>query len=137
MYEIYNKNKYNRHPKQIPISEAPIPEIEGEQLHIDIFYAEKKTFFTFIDAYSKYLVIKEISNKSDMANKILELIQMFPLVKSVMMDSEPSFSSAQFKSTMSRSGITIYYVDPRHSLTNGQVEKAHSTLIEIYRCIQE
>jgi len=72
-----------------------------------------------------------------MANKILELIQMFPLVKSVMMDSEPSFSSAQFKSTMFRSGITIYYTDPRHSLTNGQVERACSTLIEISRCIQE
>jgi len=38
---------------------------------------------------------------------------------------------------MSRSGITIYYADPGHSLTNGQVGRTHSTLIEIFRCIQE
>jgi len=83
------------------------------------------------------LVVKEIANKSDMATKVLELIQPFPFVKTIMMDNEPSFSSAQFKSTMSRSGITIYFADSRHSLSNGQVERVHSTLIEISRCIHE
>lgn len=33
--------------------------------------------------------------------------------------------------------MQIYYADPRHSLTNGQVERVHSTIIEIARCIQE
>lgn len=135
--EVCNKNKYNRHPKQIPISKAPIPEREGEQLHIDIFYAQKLIFLTCIDAYSKYLIVKEIQNKSNMEFKILELIQPFPFAKSIMMDNEPSFSSAQFKSAIERAGLTIFYADPRHSLTNGQVERVHSTLIEIARCIQE
>lgn len=135
--EICNKNKYNRHPKLIPISKAPIPEKEGEQLHIDIFYAEKLIFITCIDAYSKFLVIKQIDNKLNMENKVLEIIQTFPFAKSIMMDNEPSFSSAQFKSSMNRAGLTIYFADPRHSVTNGQVERVHSTLIEISRCIQE
>lgn len=42
----FYKNKYNRNPKQIPIGKAPIPEKEGEPLHIDIFYAQKLKFIT-------------------------------------------------------------------------------------------
>jgi len=33
----FNSNKYNRHPLLIPIGHAPIPNKEGENLHIDIF----------------------------------------------------------------------------------------------------
>jgi len=35
--KICNENKYNRHPIKIPIGEAPIPNKEGENLHIDIY----------------------------------------------------------------------------------------------------
>jgi len=31
----------------------------------------------------------------------------------------------------------LHYSDPRHSTSNGQVEKAHSTLTEIARCVKE
>lgn len=44
--------------------------------------------------------------------KILELIQPFPFAKSIMMDNEPTFSSAQFKSAIERAGLTIFYADP-------------------------
>ncbi len=67
---ICNQNKYNRHPIEIPIDEAPIPVNEGENLHVDIFYANKKIFLTCIDAYSKFLTVKEIENKSNSENKV-------------------------------------------------------------------
>ena len=47
--EICNKNKYQRHPKVVPIGEAPIPNSEGAQVHLDIFYAQKLQFLTCID----------------------------------------------------------------------------------------
>lgn len=37
---------------------------------------------------------------------------------------------------MQRINIELYYCDPRHSSTNGQIERAHSTLVEIARCIK-
>jgi len=37
---IGNQNKYNRHPVQIPIGQAPILGREGENLHLDIYYAQ-------------------------------------------------------------------------------------------------
>jgi len=54
-----------------------------------------------------------------------------------MTDNEPSFTSAQFKSFAHRCGLTLHFADPRHSTLNGQVERAHSTLQELARCINE
>ncbi len=45
---ICNENKYNRHPIKIPIGEAPILTKEGENLHIDIYYAQSLIFLTRI-----------------------------------------------------------------------------------------
>jgi len=134
---ICNSNKYNRHPVLIPIGQAPIPNKEGENLHIDIFYAQNLMFITCIDSYSKYLVVKEIQNKLNIETKISEILQHFPLAKTLMMDNEPSFSSTQFKSFAQRCGINLYFADPRHSTSNGQIERAHSTLTEIARCIKD
>jgi len=54
-----------------------------------------------------------------------------------MIDNEPSFSSTQFKFFAQRCGINLYFADPRHSTSNGQIERAHSTLTEIARCIKD
>jgi len=56
--KICNENIYNRHPIKIQIGEAPIPTKDGENLHIDIYYAQSLTFITCNDAYSKFLVFK-------------------------------------------------------------------------------
>jgi len=54
-----------------------------------------------------------------------------------MIDNEPSFSSSQFKSFAQRNMISLFFADPQHSKSNGQIEKAHSTLTEIARCIKD
>lgn len=134
---ICNRNKYNRHPQKVPIGEAPIPKEEGEFLNLDIFYAEGLKFVTCVDAYSKFLVIKNIEDKTNIGEKVLDVLQNFPNAKKITLDNEPGFLTAQFKSLMQRLQIEVYYCTPRHSTTNGQVERVHSTLIEIARCIKE
>ncbi len=49
-----------------------------------------------------------------------------------MTDNEPSFTS--FAKSC---GLTIHFADPRQSTSNGQVERAHSTLTELARCIKK
>lgn len=58
-------------------------------------------------------------------------------MKRITLDNEPSFTTPQFKSLMQRLNIEINFCDPRHSTTNGQIERVHSTIIEIARCIKE
>jgi len=43
----------------------------------------------------------------------------------------------QLKSFAQRVGLTLHYADPRHSSSNGQLERAHSTLTELDRCIKK
>jgi len=135
--EICNKAKYNRHPQKVPIGEAPIPEKEGEYLNLDIFYAQSLVFITCIDSYSKFLVIKHIDEKTNLGEKVLDVLQSFPDAKKVTLDNEPGFTTPQFKTLMQRLNLQLYYCTPRHSTTNGQVERVHSTLVEIARCIKE
>jgi len=54
----------------------------------------------------------------------MEFFQQFPQAKVLMTDNEPSFTSAQFKSLAQRCGLTLYFAHPRHSISNGQVERA-------------
>lgn len=135
--DICNKAKYNRHPQKVKIGEAPIPNKEGECLNIDIFYAQNLKFITCIDAYSKFLVIKSIEDKTNLGEKVLDVLQSFPNAKKLTLDNEPGFTSPQFKALMQRLRIELYYCTPRHSTTNGQVERVHSTIIEIARCLKE
>ena len=92
---------------------------------------------TCIDSYSKFLYIKNIEDKTKLDEKVLEILQAFPEAKHITVDNEPGFSTPQFKTLMQRLGIIIYYCDPHHSSTNGQVERVHSTLIEIARCLKQ
>jgi len=53
---ICNQNKYNRHPVQIPIGQAPTPEREGENLHLDIYYAQSRIFITRrVKGYTRFV----------------------------------------------------------------------------------
>jgi len=72
-----------------------------------------------------------------MENKVMELFQQFRQAKVIMTGNEPSFTSAQFKSFAQRCVLTLHYADPRHSTSNGQFERAHSTLTELPRCVSE
>jgi len=81
LYGVNNIEIYTDHPVLIPIVQAPIPKKEGENLHINIFYAQNLMFITCIDSYSKYLVVKEIQNKLNIETKIGEILQQFPLAK--------------------------------------------------------
>lgn len=83
------------------------------------------------------MVIKHIDDKTKLQDKVLEALQSFPAVKRITCDNEPGFSSAQFKSFAERMKIQIKFCDPKHSTTNGQIERVHSTIIEIAKCIRE
>jgi len=106
-------------------------------LHLYIYYAQNLIFITCIDSYSKYLVVIEIPNKLNIENKVSDIVQQFLLAKFLMIDNKPSFSSYQFKSFAQRNGISLFFADSRHSTSNGQIERANSTLTEIACCIKD
>lgn len=136
---ICSKSKYDRHPKKHVIAATPIPSHIGQILHIDIFSTDQKYFLTCIDKLSKFAIVQKISSRTiiDIKPPILQLINIFPNVKTIYCDNEKSLNSHTIKSILlDYNNVTIANAPPLHSTSNGQVERFHSTLTEIARCLK-
>ena len=136
---ICKGNKYVRHPVRQLIAATPIPSKPGERLHIDIYSTDSKHFLTCIDKFSKFAVVQEIKSRSivDITPALLQLFNIFSNVKYIYCDNEASLNSQFIASLVSRYGATISSCPPDHSQSNGQVERFHSTLAEMARCLKE
>lgn len=131
--------KYSRHPQKQEISETPIPTYIGEILHIDIYNTSKKYFLTCVDKFSKFAVVMPIASRTiiDVKPALLEILNFFGRTRVVVCDNEKSLISETIKSLAKNYfGSDIYAVPPFHSSSNGQVERFHSTLTEIARCLR-
>jgi len=54
-----------------------------------------------------------------------------------MIDNDANLSSSQLISFVQLNGISLFFADPRHSTSNKQIYRAHSTLTKIPRCIKD
>lgn len=125
-------HKYDRKPNKIPIGKAPIPTKPGEHIHMDIFYFSGQMFITSLDKFSKFCHIRHIPTKKDMYKNIDEILSLtYPNAKFVVTDNEASFNGILAKQIYDRLQIQHVVTAPFHSTTNGQVERIHSTIIEL------
>lgn len=75
-------------------------------------------------------------NDSDTANNLLSILSHYPRTKTIVFDNENKFKSEAVKQILNRQQISVYHTPIAHSVTNGQIERFHSTLLEIIRCIK-
>lgn len=136
--KICSKSKYKRHPVKQQFGESPIPSYTGEMLHVDIFSTDRKYFLTCIDKFSKFAVVQPIQSRTitDLKPPILLLVNSFPSPRTIFCDNEASLKSETIKTLLEHFGISVINAPPLHSTSNGQVERFHSTLLEIARCIK-
>lgn len=135
--KICQESKYVRHPTKQNLGVTPIPSSVGEQLHIDVFSTDRKFFLTCLDKFSKFALALPLQsrNTSDISDALLQLINYFPELKFIYCDNEGSFGSQSVEALLGNYDIEIAHCPPLHSVSNGQVERFHSTLVEISRCI--
>lgn len=134
-----SKAKYNRHPGKHIIGETTVPSYPGEILHIDIYSTDKKRFLTCVDKFSKFAVVQPITSRTiqDVKDPILQLMNIYPKTKIVFCDNERSLNSETIKTILKNQfNVDIVNAPPLHSTSNGQVERFHSTLSEIARCLK-
>ena len=138
--EICKTEKYERNPQKFIAFKTPIPTYPGEIIHIDIFvYDQNNLFLTSIDKFSKYLKFRSIESKSflDIEEALLDLMHEWNIPKMVVLDNESSFSSHVIEQRLRNLEIEIYKTPIHRSETNGQIERSHSTLREISRCLKK
>ena len=74
--------------------------------------------------------MRHIEDKLNLEDKV-------PYLTSIVINNDPGLNKNQFKSLMKRLNIQIYYCTLRQSTSNGQIERGHSALIEITRCLKQ
>lgn len=136
---ICKQSKYERHPSKQCFGKTPIPSRPGERIHIDIFSTDGKHYLTSVDKFSKFAIVQLIASRStvDVTPAILEIVNYYPDIAHIYCDNEGSFNSVSMVNLLSRFNIEISSCAPQHSTSNGQVERFHSTLAEIARCLKE
>lgn len=135
--EICKKQKFETQPRKNLMKPTPIPGHVGEYLQIDIFHAGKRIFYSTIDRYSKFVLLKEAENKLNAEKVQQEILQLFPNCKYCMTDNEAIFTSYAMKALLKSKNITQTLAPIRHSTSNAQIERFHRTIIEIGRCMAE
>lgn len=137
MCEICLKNKYERHPVLQEIGETPIPKTVGEMLHLDIFFVEGKKYLTCIDKFSKFLQIFHLRSNTEIPQLIEQILTNYPECNNVTTDNESVFTSQIVNSLFESYNIRHHTTPIGHSITNGQIERVHSTLLELSRTLAE
>lgn len=137
--KVCKEAKYDRHPPNPELQETPTPEYPGHILHIDIYSTERQLVLTAIDKFSKLAQARIINSKAieDIRTPLRDIIFYFGVPKHIVMDNEKAFNSQSIKFMLEQLQIEVYTAPPYKSTVNGQIERFHSTLSEIMRCLKK
>lgn len=72
----------------------------------------------------------------DVRKGLTKFFKIYGTPKQIVCDNEPSLRSVEVRGLLHDLNIDIYFTPPNHSETNGTVERFHSTIAEIFRCIK-
>jgi len=92
-----------------------------------------------VDKFSKFASVQPISSRAiiDIKTPLLQLVNLFPKIKTLYCYNERSLNSETIKSILTGNfEISIANSPPLHSTSNGTVERFHSTLAEIARSLK-
>lgn len=133
--DICNTNKYDRHPLRIELQETPIPNHPYDIVHIDIYQTEKQLFLSSIDKFSKYgrMIPIKSHQTQHVKRAFLDTITSNLVPSAVVTDNEKAFVSPDIRGMLLDLNITLYVTPSSKSEVNGQVERFHSTITEMYR----
>lgn len=92
---------------------------------------------TIVDAFSKFANVIALETRTiiDLKRAITEHIRVFGRPEIIVCDQEPGFTSTDFIGFLQNLNIEIHHTSSSNS--NGMVERFHSTLIELYRTLNQ
>lgn len=134
-----NINKYDRHPSHVQLQKTPIPNHPAEILHVDIMEMKKEKFLSVVDKFSKFAKFFRVKSKSipHIRDKIIKALHYYTVPKLIVMDNERSLVSPIIIDYLKTLGVEVYLTPSQRSEVNGTIERVHSTVIEIVRCLQD
>ncbi|EFA04804.1 Retrovirus-related Pol polyprotein from transposon 412-like Protein [Tribolium castaneum] len=129
-------NKTNRHPTKAPMEITTTSTRPFQRLGLDIVGPlpitenGNKFVLTIQDDLTKYSFAKAIRNHEapTIANEFLDFIMIFGLPETILTDNGTDFTSNLVKELNKLFKIKHILSSPYHPMTNGALERSHSTL---------
>ena len=93
---------------------------------------DKQYYLSLICAFSKQLQLIKINSRNlvDIKTALSQYIRTFRAPEKIICEHEAAFTSVQFKEFLANLGTSIEFASSSES--NDQIEKTHSTIIEMY-----
>lgn len=133
------QHKYDRHPNKPELLATPIPEYPGHIIHVDIYRTDSNLVLTAVDKFSKYAQTRILKSRGveDVREPLRQILFAYGVPKVIVFDNEKTFNSSSICFMLKdQLGIEIFKTPPYSSFVNGQVERFHSTISEIMRCLK-
>ena len=90
---------------------------------------------SFIDEYTKYAVVKYMSNKSQVLDKFKEYVAENGTPRTLRTDNGAEYTSNKFKEFCRDSKIKQEFTVPETPQQNGVAERFNRTIVEMGRCL--
>ena len=102
-----------------------IPPFPWHTLATDIFYWKHMDFLIVADVFSKYFLVRKLTNSSSAAvcAEIATIVTELGLPHVIRSDNGPCYNSKEFQQMLRRYNITHQTSSPHHPRSNGFVER--------------
>ena len=101
-----------------------------ERVHIDFFHFGGKTFLIFVDAYSRWPEVKDMTQTtaSAVSKTLVSIFDILGDPLTLVSDNGPPFNSEEFGQFLRKRGIKYIHSPPWHPQSNGLAERNVRTI---------
>lgn len=116
--------KFSRNNQKEPLIQDEVPKYPHHRIGMDIFEYFGKNYISILDAYSNFLNVLQLSNKSSehIIGKLNEYFEVVGFPTIIRADNSP-FNSRHFSNWANNYNIQLKFSSPRYPQSNGLAEK--------------
>ena len=120
---------------KLPIMQPDLPTRPWEKLGTDIFEFNGKKYLMIVDYYSRFPVIRLLSDMSShtVCNHFTSVLAEYGLPTTIISDFGSQYVSERFKTKCKQSGITLCFSSPYHHQANSLAERTVGTCKSLLR----
>ena len=103
---------------------------------MDIFHIQKEKLISVkqITKFTKLFPIKD-RGILHVREKLIKILRYFTVPQVLVADNEKSFVSRIIINYLKSLGVLLYLTSSQSGDVNGHLERVHSTILEVYRCL--
>ena len=128
-------NRHQQAQPKLPAMQPDLPTRPWEKLGSDIFQFNGANYLIIVDYYSRFPVIRALSNTSasTISSHFTSVFAEYGLPSHLTVDFGSQYVSELFKRKCEESGVTLTFSSPYHHQTNGVAERCVGTTKSLWK----